>query len=251
GLIYAVMIMNKDMNTYDDLDGLPEITWVDPKVIHIASLVTNAFENGNKVFGYAACQDIGDMRGFTVRIYLFICEISQLNSCDIIQRASTAGLESFCESWKKEACSDDQLFAIFQKQWTLNSYLFPSARFAAGVGITSLLSQLIFYDTIIQHGYQFVEPKINMMRILNLTGTRGENESEKSYFTRFLTIRRQSQYCYPDNVWPLSATRIMDFQNLVNNFDTNRGLQAAISLPHFGQVITGDERDGKDVSRCL
>ena len=45
----------------------------------------------------------------------------------------------------------------------------------------------------------------------------------------------------------------MNLQNLVSNFDTNRDLQAAISLPHFGQVITGDkhdEHDEQDVSRC-
>ncbi|KAI9495185.1 lysozyme-like domain-containing protein [Zychaea mexicana] len=246
----------------------------------MASLVTNVFENGDKVFGYAACQDIGDMRGFTCGYVGFttgtndadqlirefseikpenqlvshlsrLSEISQLNSCDITQRASTAGLDSFCDSWKAEACSDDQKFASFQRQWTLNNYLIPSARFAAGAGVTSALGQLIFYDTIIQHGYQFVEPRINLVRILELTGARGENETEQGYLTRFLTTRRQLQCCYPDNVWPASAVRTWDLQTLVDNFDGNRDLQAPLALPHFGQVVAGDEADGKDIRRCL
>ena len=45
--------MDKNMNTYYGLNALPKVTWIDPKVIQMASLVTNVFENGNKVFGYA------------------------------------------------------------------------------------------------------------------------------------------------------------------------------------------------------
>ncbi|KAI9248532.1 lysozyme-like domain-containing protein [Phascolomyces articulosus] len=273
--------MDKDMNTFYDLSSLPEVTWVDPRMVRIASMVTNVFENGDKIFGYAACQDIGDMRGFTCGYVGFttgtndanqvirefseikpsnallshlgrLGELSQLNSCDITQRASTVGLESFCETWKQEACNEDQLFANFQKQWTLNNYLLPSARFAAGAGVTSALGQLIFYGnyTFLISIKEVTKPSINLVRILELTGARGDNESEQSYLTRFLTTRRQLQCCYPDNVWPLSATRSMDLQSLVDNFDTNQNLLAPVALPHFGQVVTGEEPDGIDARRC-
>lgn len=52
-------------------------------------------------------------------------------------------------------------------------------------------------DAIIQHGYQFTEPHINVLRLLELTGPRQQDESEQQYLTRFLTTRRQMQCCYP------------------------------------------------------
>jgi hypothetical protein len=52
-------------------------------------------------------------------------------------------------------------------------------------------------DAIIQHGYQYVEPDINIVRLLTLTGPRRPNESEQNYLMRFLTVRRELQCCYP------------------------------------------------------
>lgn len=52
-------------------------------------------------------------------------------------------------------------------------------------------------DTIIQHGFQYTEPDINIVRLLALTGGRKENETEQAFLTRFLTVRRQLQCCYP------------------------------------------------------
>lgn len=48
---------------------------------------------------------------------------------------------------------------------------------------------------------QYVEPDINLPRILELTGPMGANETEKEYLTRFLTTRRQLVCCYPGDVW--------------------------------------------------
>lgn len=96
--------------------------------------------------------------------------------------------------------------------------MIPSARYAAQSGVHSPLGQAIFYgkncykqeiigsieqlniyflDTIIQHGFQYVEPDINIVRVLVLTGPREANESEQAFLTRFLTTRRELQCCYP------------------------------------------------------
>lgn len=48
---------------------------------------------------------------------------------------------------------------------------------------------------------QYVEPDINLPRIIELTGPMGANETEKEYLTRFLTTRRQLVCCYPGDVW--------------------------------------------------
>lgn len=55
----------------------------------------------------------------------------------------------------------------------------------------------MYVDAIIQHGYQYTEPHINVLRLLELTGPRQQDESEQQYLTRFLTTRRQMQCCYP------------------------------------------------------
>ncbi|KAI8141385.1 lysozyme-like domain-containing protein [Fennellomyces sp. T-0311] len=273
------MDMTDGTDTYYDLSGLPQVDSVDPRVVKIASLVTNVFEYGDKNVGYAGCEDIGDMRGFTCGFVGFttgtndadqllreyaefmpsnslvpylsrLGELSRLNSCDVSRRASTSGLETFCNAWREEACHPDLSFATFQRQWTFDNYLIPSVRFATAMGVLSPLGQLIFYDTIIQHGYQFVEPRINLVRILELTGTRVANESEQSYLTRFLTTRRSMQCCFPDSVWPVSAIRSMDLQELVSSYDVHWNLSSPITLLRFNQVVTGDESIENDKKRC-
>lgn len=71
-------------------------------------------------------------------------ELSQLDVCSLNERGSTAGLESFCDAWLQETCQDPS-FAAFQRSWVQDTYMRASARFAASVGVTSGLGQLIFY----------------------------------------------------------------------------------------------------------
>src|ERR1700731_3540799 len=79
-------------------------------------------------------------------------------------------------------------------------------------------------DTIINHGWEYVEPLINLPRIIQLTGPRRSFESEQSYLNRFLVTRRQLMCCYPDKVWPPAADRVSDLQTLVSNWSTNVNL---------------------------
>ncbi|KAF7722679.1 hypothetical protein EC973_002842 [Apophysomyces ossiformis] len=249
-----------------DLTGLPEVNDVDPHTRKMASLITNVFEEGDTVFAYASCLDIGDKRGYTcgyagfttgtndaqtvideyAKIYSNnalvpflgrLKEIGQTPYCDQEKRGKTQGLESFCNAWQREACRWDQTFSKLQRDWTYRQYMIPSARYAAG-------------NTVIQHGYQYVEPDINIVRLLDLTGPRKENESEQSYLTRFLTTRRQLQCCYPDNVWPASASRSADLQGLVDNFDRYKDLMPPIWLENFQQLVLGTEDDLTDHRRC-
>ncbi|CDS07538.1 hypothetical protein LRAMOSA01487 [Lichtheimia ramosa] len=261
-----------------DLDGFPDIGSVDAKVTHVASMVTNVFEYGTKAFSYAACANIGDMRGFTcgyigfttgtndasqvVKTYTkekpgnelagFISRLSDLDTldtCNLGQRASTSGLEQFCDAWRREACLDDH-FAQIQSNWAYEHYVVPSARIAASAGVYSPLGQLVFYDAIIQHGYQFTESHINVLRLLELTGPRQQDESEQQYLTRFLTTRRQMQCCYPDGVWPASATRTIDLQSLVDQFDLLQNLDKPLVLNRFGQVVDPNEPAIANTNSC-
>ena len=50
---HLCMEMTGNMDTYYDLKDLPQIKSVDPRVVKMASLVTNVFEYGDKRFGYA------------------------------------------------------------------------------------------------------------------------------------------------------------------------------------------------------
>lgn len=147
-----------------------------------------------------------------------IHQISELPHCDRKNRGNTTGLEGFCDDWKRESCSSNGEFNKLQRDWVYNQYMLAGARYAADNGVVSPLGQAIFYgtygdplchtpsclhfyftsiDTIIQHGYQYVEPDINIVRILVLTGPRQKEETEPTYLTRFLTTRRQLQCCYP------------------------------------------------------
>ncbi|KAI8881049.1 glycoside hydrolase family 46 protein [Backusella circina FSU 941] len=245
----------------------------------MASLITNVFEDSDANFAFASCSDIGDKRGYTAGYAGFttgtgdaetlikdynnispgnslehytsqLATLSALPHCDRDSRGSTAGLDGYCDAWKSEACNTNHQFSDLQREWVYQNYMLPSARYAAQSGVHSELGKAIFYDTIIQHGYQYVEPDINIVRIINLTGPRKANESEQDYLTRFLTTRREFQCCYPDTVWPASGTRSADLLTLVSNFDENKDLHPPIELQFFERTITGNEDMTKDVKRC-
>ncbi|KAI8327932.1 lysozyme-like domain-containing protein [Choanephora cucurbitarum] len=242
-------------------------------------MITNVFEDGTPNFSYAYCENIKDSRGYTagyagfttatgdaeivIQQYIVnsplnlllpylprIKQIGLLPQCDRRSRGTVLGLINYCVAWKHEACRSNNKFSKMQLYWVYKNYMIPSARYAAQSNVTSPLGQAIFYDTIIQHGYQYVEPDINIVRILTLTGPRLKDESEKDFLTRFLTTRRQLQCCYPDDVWPDSSSRTYDLQNLVNQYDRYKDLQAPITLEAFGVNITGDSNLLRDEKHC-
>ncbi|KAI8356681.1 lysozyme-like domain-containing protein [Blakeslea trispora] len=269
----------KNGTTFYSLTGLPKISKIDDNTIKIASMITNVFEDGTPNFSYAYCENIKDSRGFTAGYAGFttatgdaeiviqkyalkspinlllpylprIKQIGLLPHCDRQSRGTVLGLFNYCAAWKHEACRSNSKFAKMQIDWVYKNYMLPSTRYAAQNGVTSPLGRAIFYDTIIQHGYQYVEPDINIVRIITLTGPRLDTESEKEYLTRFLTTRRQLQCCYPDDVWPESASRSKDLQNLVDEYDRYKDLQAPIELKEFGVNVTGKSNLHRDEKHC-
>lgn len=81
-----------------------------------------------------------ELAGFLSRLN----DLDALDTCDLGERASTSGLEQFCDAWRREACLDSH-FAKVQADWAYEHYVVPSARIAASVGIHSPLGQLVFY----------------------------------------------------------------------------------------------------------
>ncbi|KAI9307400.1 lysozyme-like domain-containing protein [Cunninghamella echinulata] len=232
-------------------------------------LITNVFENGDTKMGFAASQNIGDCRGFTcgyigfttgtndaevvVREYgkrvkknpfeKYLKELARLSSFPFgdPRKSDTSKLAGFDKVWKKVGKKDP---AFVQTQLDVGHamYLKPALKYAASVGVKSNLGKAIFYDTIVQHGWQYVEPLINLPRILQLTGPRKAGESEQKYLTRFLTTRRQLACCYPGDVWNDSSSRMADLQNLVDDWKRNKDLKKPIKLVAFGVTVTGKER---------
>ncbi|CAO3651648.1 unnamed protein product [Mucor hiemalis] len=266
--------------TFYDLSDLPMVESIDENTSRMASMITNVFEDGDPYFAFASCSNIGDLRGYTCGYAGFttgtgdaetliqsfakknvsnqlneflptINKISSLPHCDRQHRGDTSGLERFCEAWKQEACDPHSGFSELQRDWVYKNYMIPSARYAAQSGVHSPIGQAIFYDTIIQHGFQYVEPDINIVRVLTLTGPREAKESEQSFLSRFLTTRRELQCCYPDRVWPASATRSQDWLTLLEDFEYNKNLDVPIKLKNFQVTVTGTEDATKDVKRCI
>lgn len=81
-----------------------------------------------------------ELAGFISRL----SDLDTLDTCNLGQRASTSGLEQFCDAWRREACLDDH-FAQIQSNWAYEHYVVPSARIAASAGVYSPLGQLVFY----------------------------------------------------------------------------------------------------------
>ncbi|KAI8147851.1 lysozyme-like domain-containing protein [Fennellomyces sp. T-0311] len=264
--------------TFYDLSELPNQS-IDNHTTKMAQLITNVFENGVTSIGYAYIEDIGDCRGYTsgyigfttgtndaymvVLQYLkqrpdsplkkSLNELKKLSQYDFSdpRRASTKNLKKtqYAENWKKAACSD-AAFVQTQLDIGRSMYLKPALKYAASVGVHSNLGKAIFYDTIIQHGWQYTEPQINLPRILQLTGRKRSNESEKQYLTRFLTTRRELACCSPSSVWNESASRMSDLQKLVDDWDRNKDLAQPVHLESFDVTVKGTEDLVSDRENC-
>ncbi|KAL9559130.1 hypothetical protein PS6_000934 [Mucor atramentarius] len=265
--------------TFYDISMLPNQT-MDATAIKMAELITNVFENGNTKMGYAAAEKLGDCRGYTwyvdgyigfttgtndayavVKEYIrrepkapmkkYLNELKRLSSFLFgdPKRDDTKNLSGFPNAWKKAAC-EDPVFVQTQLDVGQSMYLKPALKYAASVGVKSNLGKAIFYDTIVQHGWQYVEPYINLPRILHLTGPMKKNESEKAYLTRFLTTRRQLVCCFPGGVWNDSADRMQDLQTLVDDWSKTKDLKNPVTLKIYGSKITGKENILMDSQRC-
>ncbi|KAK9767943.1 hypothetical protein K7432_001806 [Basidiobolus ranarum] len=239
-----------------------------------AEIITNVFENGNEIYGYAACEKLNDGRGFTCgRIgfttgtgdaltvlhkyeevnprsalskYIPTLEkIDTLAQCDS-KRDDTSELVDFDKTWTATSCKNSNFNGI-QDQINDDMYFTPALKFAKRVGVESNLGKAIFYDTIIQHGWQMNEADINLVKIITVTGSKGYL-SEKDYLAKFLKTRRQLLCCYPDDTWPPSADRVSDLQDVLSIGDLD--LQHPIFLPNYGVNITGNEITNTPGPQC-
>lgn len=271
----------KNGTTYYDLSGFPPAAPVTARVKLMSQLITNVFENGDKIYDYAFCQNEGDGNGFTagrvgfcsgsndalvvVKHYLQLCKgkkalmqrylqplkaLGKLSSCSS-KKASVSSLPGYCSVWKKAACSD-QKFRLAQDAITDSMYWFPALRFAAYAGVNSAMGKAIFFDTIVQHGWQYTERDVNIWRIIMLSGgPKKDSESEPVYLARFLHTRRQLLCCgNDDDVWPDSADRVDDLQTLLKLGDLE--FTKPVKLHNYGFTVNGNENPIKDFlsSRC-
>ncbi|RUS27352.1 lysozyme-like domain-containing protein [Jimgerdemannia flammicorona] len=293
--------------TFYDISGLPD-QGIDDHTAKMAQLITNVFENGNTVMGYAYVENLKDNRGLTKpprdqttfrcfaivishkvfssppllsgyigftsgtndaytvvqeynkrtnnknNLYKFTPELARLSKlpfCDVKRGSVTKLGQPYFKAWEKSACTDPR-FVETQIDVGRSMYLHPALKFAASVGVKSNIGKAFFYDTIIQHGWQFVEPLINIRRIIKLTGPRGK-DSEQAYLIRFLNTRRSLMCCFPDNVWPPSADRVSDLTNLINSpakWARNKDLKNPVNLAVYGVTVKGTENMNYDSSNC-
>lgn len=262
--------------TFYDISMLPSQN-ISARASKMAELITNVFENGDTQIGYGYVEKLGDCRGYTcgyigfttgtndayavVKEYVkrspsapiakYLPELARLSGFLFgdPERDNTNNLVGYPEAWQNATCTDP-IFTRVQLDVGESMYLKPGLKYAASVNVTSNLGKAIFYDTIVQHGWQYVEPYINLPRIIQLTGPRKQGESEQSYLTRFLTTRRQLVCCFPGDVWNDSATRNADLQTLVNNWSRNKDLANPLTLKLFGVSITGNESLLVDTRNC-
>ncbi|KAI9599599.1 lysozyme-like domain-containing protein [Syncephalis fuscata] len=222
----------------------------------VARRITSAFENGDDRPHYDYIENLNDKRGFTAGVVGFttatgdalmvierynrqrlddnnpfasyipeLRRLASLDPCDT-QRSSVNKLNGFPNAWRRTA-QNDAVFRNAQLKLAREMYFEPALRFAHRLNIQSALGITIFYDTIVQHGWHLTEPDINIQRIINLTGQRGQR-SERAYLTDFLHTRRAMLCCYPDNTWPDSAGRTNDLQALLQS--RNMELETPILL---------------------
>jgi hypothetical protein len=268
----------KNGTTFYDLSHFPPPDPISPRVKLIAQLITNVFENGDKIYNYAYCENLGDGNGFTagrvgfcsgsndalvvVKKYLSMTKgkmnlmkrfvrplqkLADLSFCSK-SKASTSSLPNYCQDWSKAACTDPK---FRQAQDIINDsmYFTPALRFAAMANVKSALGKAIFYDTIIQQGWQYTERDINIYRNIMLTGgPKKSSESEEDYLARFLKVRRTILCCAnDDNVWPDSADRVDDLQTLLAKGDLE--FKNSVRLSNYGFTISGNENPDKDFVR--
>jgi len=264
----------KNGTTFFDISMLPHTTISNSSKLK-AQYINSVFENGEVVFDYPYVQDIHDGRGYTVGRIGFttgtndawavvnaynnfkpkyglqkfskaLSSLSKLSFCNK-RRGDVNKLVGFPAAWKKAACKDPK-FRQVQDEFTETMYFEPSLRFSALAGLKTDLGKAIFYDTIINHGWQYTEPYINIWYLIAVTGKRYPNEDEKSYLLRFLNTRRQLMCCANDDAWPQAADRVVDLMNVVNsgNFD----LSKPIHLINYGVTVTGKENPLSAVSEC-
>ncbi|RUP44934.1 lysozyme-like domain-containing protein [Jimgerdemannia flammicorona] len=290
-------IESTNCTTFYDISHLPDQA-ISAQAAKMAQLITNVFENGNTIMGYAYVVNLKDNRGYTsgyigftsgtndaytvVQEYnkrtnknalsKFTAELSRLSNLPFCNstRASISKLgQPYVDAWVESACTDS-VFVQTQLDLGHAMYLRPALKFAAYSGVTSNVGKAIFYGlyrrqmillknstvdifyTIIEHGWQYVEPKINIWRILQLTGPRGK-DSEQAYLLRFLNMRRSLLCCVPDNVSPSSADRVSDLTDLIAtsaSWERNKDLSNPVRLAQYGATVKGSENMGYDTKNC-
>ncbi|KAL1919735.1 uncharacterized protein VTP21DRAFT_1666 [Calcarisporiella thermophila] len=257
----------KNGTDFFDISKLPTTT-LSAHGRKVAQLITNVFENGGTQFEWQYVERLGDGRGFTcgrvgfttgtndalavVKNYTAAKEnnllakyvpelerISKLSFCDTKQRDDTSNLQGFDAAWRESACTDAE-FRKIQDQAVINGYMEPALRFAALAKVESDLGKAIMFDTIIQNGWHYTEPDINIWRILNLSGgSRREDESEEDFLTRFITTRHELVCCANDDVWPESGDRMDDWMTVIKSKNLN--LKKPVKLKNFEVTVTGKE----------
>jgi chitosanase len=176
---------------------------------HHADQIIASFENSTTDIRYDYVENLHDGRGYTLgragfttgtgdallvvqkydkqrpnnRLAAYEPALRQVNGSD-----STAGLDGFADVWRRAA--QDPGFRQAQDQVVDQLYFQPAMRWAAREDIHSALGQLIFYDTIIQHGEGDDPDGMPAMITEALQKYPRHGMTEKQWLEGFLAVRK-------------------------------------------------------------
>ncbi len=239
----------------------------DPRTKLRAARIISTFENSTTDIQYDYAENIADGRGITAgragftsgtgdlyqvvqryaqqrpasALAAFLPALKSVNGSD-----STAGLDGFPAAWQQTSQTDPLLNQI-QDQVADELYFQPAMIRAQQAGVTSALGQLIFWDTIVQHGEgEPTEDPDGLPAITNEVvaehGTVAGNEA--AWLADFLSVRRAHLLDPADAstraAWRDSVSRVDALQSILDT--GNLELRPPLAWEVYGDSFTLDDR---------
>jgi chitosanase len=180
--------------------------------------VISVNENGTPDLNYAYCENIGDGRGFTMGIAGWTSSDSDYQNVvskwpDLSSYKSTSTillrLRGLPNAWAKAA--QVKAFRDLQDLVQHTEYFMPAIDLALDHKVSSLLGQLIFCDTNIQHG---MDDDSDESPGLETMASQAVGANESDYLMSLLDIRRKVLSSNGD-VWGESVGRVDALSKLV------------------------------------
>ena len=215
----------------------------DAKVLHRIEEVVSVYENATTVQAYDYIEDIHDGRGYTagkigftsatfdmavvIRKYLEYRPEKISDWDDVLKLidvrsqehdGSVLGLEKLPSLWKKSA--EDIFFKKAQDEIAFEMYMKPAQDALKLCGYNSNKALLIFYDTIVQHGYgeSPEEEPDSFIAILSRV-KKVPLESESAFLNEFLKLRKKVLMHSSDpstrDAWRESVYRIKSLRKIL------------------------------------
>lgn len=225
---------------------------LDAAMVQRIKSISNIFEVGAPRPDFGYIEDLGDGRGYTITQYGFVT--NELEAGWIVERyTELAGANSLtpflAQLPPKASGTDTEKLAGFAKAWSRELargpflqqtceevanrlYFNPAMDAAEALGVTLPVGQLIFYDTILQHGGGDDPDSFGAIskRAQKAAGSPRDGE-ETEFLHSFLKVRRQV-LTNPANsetadVWRQSVGRVDALAGLLAR---NPGLEPPVSV---------------------